>query len=566
MKQIITPLGSLALKPGTTIDISKNNPMFTRAEEFSINLSVPRKPNESIFGYRYRLAASGVIAPVDARFVYNGREKSGGSIEVVHADDDAYDVLIKGGRNGFMFKYGKELLSELPFVWENFVPGVASPTVTQVQDEMFATLGLERDWICFPVRYSDFDVERWLNEWSFDLHSFRDSDANPYRTPFLRMWRALERIFGLKGYTVTENWFSGTSEKKQIVLFNNLRDLGSQVNIRYLLPAWTLLDFLNELEDYFPVTFMINDLAKTVQIISDDGVVTSAAVGNLDGYLERNYKIIFNEKKSGYKLSYTLPDDDSVKGDHEFIGDAWSTDINTPRDLPIPVGMLDGIEYYVLSEGRFYKTEKNGDVVQWVPKGGKALSVKEGKGEITRETKIYPLLSRTAIQQNTVTVTREYYADQRVPIDFEMVVPHTMKKPSLWTEDVRPMIYRGMDMAYVAAGEVPTDYVLDTYHQVYPMANYVNRKADGSRWADQVLELVWDGAMGLRGAETIAFREGADTINAVLVINHYDLEQIDTTKVYMIGGRRVLISEMVIHYAGGDNVKVDVVLMAEKNL
>src|SRR5665648_508420 len=122
MKQIITPLGIVALSPGTTIDISKNNPLFTRAEEFSISLTVPRLPNEHIFGHKWRLTSAGAIVPIEVQFVFFGREKLSGTIELISGSDESYEILMKGSRSDFIFRYGKIRLPEIDFGWENFVP------------------------------------------------------------------------------------------------------------------------------------------------------------------------------------------------------------------------------------------------------------------------------------------------------------------------------------------------------------------------------------------------------------------------------------------------------------
>jgi len=124
------------------------------------------------------------------------------------------------------------------------------------------------------------------------------------------------------------------------------------------------------------------------------------------------------------------------------------------------------------------------------------------------------------------------------------------------------MIYRGFDAAYIKPFEINLGYAFN--YNSYPKANFLNRKNDGTQWPGQSLELRWYGDGGLRGPETIAFLNEADKITGKLLINHVDLEKLDTSKVYTLNGRRVLISELVIHYAEGDMVEVDVVLLAQK--
>jgi len=572
MKEIITPTGKIALALDTVIDISKNTPLFTRAEEFSLDLEVPRIPNERILGYKYRMAAKdaidpldGIDVPIDAVMTLNGRPNFWGSIEVAIANRDTYGLLLKGNRNDFMYKYGATKLRDLVFGFEH-LPDYSfpyQPLESEQKAAMLATIETNQSYICFPV-YNPV-TQTWINKWSFDQNTFSTDPTNGVRTLFLRMYAALERLFTLKGYTVTENWFRVTDERKNIVIYNNADEgVKGQFDIRYLYPDWTIIDFLNEIEDYFPVTIFIDAATKTVRIMGDDDIVNSAPVGELKGYLERDYQVVFNEKKDGYQLDYTLPqNDDSTKSDYKYADEAYNGEVNKKSDLPT-VPFAD-VVYLVLAEGNYYKSEISDQaILSWVLKGSVALGIREEKNEITRATKIYPMMETTIKQTETVTITKQYVGTKRVDVGFDMVVPYTMKEPNKWGDDFRPMLYRGFDTATVDPDEIEAGYQLTW--KTYPMANFVNRKVDGSRWSGQVLELRWDGDMGLRGAGTIAFLEGADTINAKFIINQSDLLKLDNARVYTMDGRRVVLSEMVIHYAETDHIEVDVVLLAQKNI
>ncbi|HZK94361.1 MAG TPA: hypothetical protein VFC67_09155 [Prolixibacteraceae bacterium] len=554
MKQIITPLGIVALSPGTTIDISKNNPLFTRAEEFSISLTVPRLPNEHIFGHKWRLTSAGAIVPIEVQFVFFGREKLSGTIELISGSDESYEILMKGSRSDFIFRYGKIRLPEIDFGWENFVPGNANPLEADMQTEMYNTLNLQRDWICFPVYHTE--AGEWINRWSFDTNGFA-MDIGGWRTAHVRLYRALERLFAIKGYTVTDNWFSDTDEKKKIVIFNNGRALASQMNIRFLLPDWTITEFINEIEDFFPVTFFINSRNKTVRILSDDTVSASDPVDSLDRFVVGKHKINFNDTQNGYDITYELPaDDETTDQNWDYADQATVEEVNTFSDLPDA-----GVICLVVSEGQYYEYDESDPLVPWKPSGNVALGIRSGEGEISRKTKIYPLLSKTQLQPETVTVIQQYVDIRRVAINFKLVVPHTSKIASKWSQDFRPVIYRGMETPLYSMSDIPSGYVAQI--NGYPMANYINRKITGARWPGQSIDLCWNGDQGLQGAQAIAFLDGAEKTEVKLLMNHVDLENMDMTKVYILLGRRVLISELTIHYSEGTNVEIDAVLLAQ---
>jgi hypothetical protein len=557
MKQIITSLGIVALSPGTNIDISKNNPLFSRAEEFSISLTVPRLPNEHIFGHKWRLTSVGAILPIEAQFIFFGREKLTGTIELISASDESYDILMKGSRNDFMFRFGLIRLPAIDFGWEYFCPGNANPLEADIRTEMYNTLNTQRDWICFPVYHSA--SSQWINRWSFDTNGFA-MDIGGWRTAHVRLYRAIERLFAIKGYTVTDNWFSDTDEKKKIVIFNNNRQLASQINIRFLLPDWTIADFINEIEDFFPVTFHINSRNKTVRIISDDSVSTSFPADTLDRYVVLKHKIIFNDTQNGYDLTYELPaDDDTTDQNWDYADQVAAGEVNKFSDLPAI--SQNGAINLVVSEGQFYEYDDSDALQLWKPSGNLALGIRSGDGEISRKTKIYPLLSKTVLQPETVTVIQQYVDSRRVPVNFSLVVPHTSKAANASVMDFRPVIYRGMEQPLYSMLDIPANYVAQI--NGYPMANYLNRKITGLQWPNQFIELRWNGDQGLRGAEAIAFIDGAEKVEVQLLMSHLDLENLDMTKVYILLGRRVLISELTIHYSESIKVEIDAVLLAQ---
>jgi hypothetical protein len=192
--------------------------------------------------------------------------------------------------------------------------------------------------------------------------------------------------------------------------------------------------------------------------------------------------------------------------------------------------------------------------------------VRSGDGDITRETKIYPAMNEIqGITQNFNLLNPEGGTEVH-PVKIYMQSP-VCKGDGLyetgyyWVNNFRLMIYRGMDTPV----RDPAGMTWEFDHPLtYPMANFVNHKMNGAQWPDQHLELRWDGDEGLRGAETIAFLNGARKITATLVMHHIELEGIDLTKVYTLQGQRVMISELVVHYGRGEKVLIDATLLMAK--
>lgn len=565
MKQIITPLGNVALPLDTQIDISKNNPLFSAAEEFSINLTVPRGPNEQIFGYRNRLASAATDLNTDARFLFHGREKLSGAIELVSASDDEYEILLKGSRNAFVFKYGSVNLHDIDFGTELFVPGVDGATAEQIDTEMLNTLTAGRDWICFPCNTRATPAET-TNFWDFENSKF--SSATGFFAAYLRLSRAIERLFVAYGYTVTENWFTDTDELNNIVIYTKgFYYAGGVMSIYNLFPKITVDEFIAGIENFFPVSILIDNNAKTVRVINDDTMLAAEVAGRFDGYITGKPKIAFNDTQDGYELTYDYPEDDTIVQDNEFADENSASEYDSYFDFPDPTPFRSTV--FSRAEGAYYVSELNGETWEWRLTGNVAISVRNGDKEITKSTTVYPAMNRiVSVTQNITTIDESSPTPELMSQVMKMQVPVVTGDGDgingdaySWVTNFRVMVYRGMDNPSLDAW---SSYQTPATPLTYPMANFVNHKMNGDQWTDQHLELRWDGDEGLRGAETIAFLNGARKITATLVMHHIELEGIDLTKVYTLQGQRVMISELVVHYGRGEKVLIDATLLMAK--
>jgi hypothetical protein len=564
MKQIITPRGNVALPIGTQIDISKNNPLFAVAEEFSINLTVPRPPNEHIFGYRNRLASATTDLTIDAQFLFHGREQINGAVTLVSASDDEYEVLLKGSRNNFFFSNGPVMIDEIDFGTELFVPGVETPTEEQKTAEMLNTTMLDRDWICFPANVSaDGITSEPCNSWDFQAGTFITAWSF---APFLRLCSAIDRLFNHFGYEISENWFTGTQERRNIVIFRMPVAMTATVEIARFFPKWSVTDFISELENYFPVTFRIDSRSKQVRIIGDDAILAGDVAGSIDAYVTGKPKITFNDTQNGYVLKYNLPADDTVNSDKDYADQVNAADYNSFYDFDAASELVRTNRS--IADGMYYKPTGSGDAWTWEKVGSVAMDVRSGDGDITRETKVYPCMNEIASVSQMMTFTHVGEDPRSWLQKIFLQAPVCKSKVTAgagynYLSDLRLMVYRGMDAPHPDTNTIPDGYSFD--HELsYPMANFVNHKMNGDQWPLNDLELRWDTAEGLRGAETIAFLDGARKITATLLMHHIELEKIDLTKVYTLQGQRVLISELVVHYGASAMVAIDATLLMAK--
>ena len=123
-------------------------------------------------------------------------------------------------------------------------------------------------------------------------------------SPFLRVWRVLELIFGDLGLEIEENPFRDDKELSMLVVLNNAADACCTGHLRYadLLPDVTVEEFLNSLWVRFGLVYYISDTAGTVTMRLMKDIITAKSAGTLDPNAADFEKIIY-EKSRYLKLS-----------------------------------------------------------------------------------------------------------------------------------------------------------------------------------------------------------------------------------------------------------------------
>jgi hypothetical protein len=542
-----------ALRPGSKLALAKNNPMTSGVtEEYSLPLDIPRLPNEEIFGHHYRQSNVGTKTDkVDVTAKSSGRIILKGTAHLNEVDEDLLTVTLKGGRNDFITRVAGKTLPELPWHIEE-----VGQTRTNRVANMRAALSGGKDWYSFPVY--NLATYKWWNEWDFDNDTFKN-DNNLLSSIYPRLYRVIEYLFAMYGYTVNNNYFSTLSN---LVMWNiyDTDNQGDDIDWSNLMPDMTVVDFISTLETMFGVTFFINSRTRKVDIKSNDTIITgtpSSFPAMVRG------KKISKERQNGYIYQFENDDTDKLTDEPSETIDNYGVAFygNKSGDLPNPTISYKNFLAEIKYEGIYYKcvvkdegTEAPGDeTYEWIRFGIMAPPVKSGNGEIERTVKAHTLGSTFTTGNATVDIEEEDETDVWVfnetdNVTIKMLVPcvdmEEIKKPGL-----RLLFYRGMD---TTSGYTDPSYN-SNYERIsrrpdttdYPQGSAFQFKQDGSAWGS-VLELRPDGDSGLVKLQEnwLAFLQNNEPTTVKVVTDDSWFESLEFGKMYAADGMVFLLDSV----------------------
>lgn len=160
---------------------------------------------------------------------------------------------------------------------------------------------------------AEFDFYNAKDRTEKDGEDTIELPAGYYISPFLKANYLLKRILQHFGYELQDNFFSRTEPFTNMVLVNNCCDalVNGTVRLADLVPECTCGDILNVYRKKFCCEFVVDEVARTAQIVLFNNVVDADASDNLTPYLTNQLQI---EPPDDYKR-ITLKSEDSTESD-----------------------------------------------------------------------------------------------------------------------------------------------------------------------------------------------------------------------------------------------------------
>ncbi len=115
-------------------------------------------------------------------------------------------------------------------------------------------------------------------------------------TPFVRVWKLLEIVFGDLGYRIESNPFREDVELARLVVLNNSADVCCRGSVKYaeLMPDVTVSEFMNALYVRFGLVYNINAEKRVVSLAFIKDIIKRGPAFELEPMTETPPKIIYD--------------------------------------------------------------------------------------------------------------------------------------------------------------------------------------------------------------------------------------------------------------------------------
>lgn len=322
--KIITEHGQLDLPEDFSIKMEKTNPLLSKEGDASVPATLPASSrNLAIIGNCERLdRANSYLNRMEAQLTVGPIQKSGHLIfdnVKLHDGIDASFAI----DNGDLYLQSKDKTLKEIFNSANNGAGYIVQLANTPNNAMmmyqaaYETGNVNGDWMIFPVAVSPYGSgDKTYYQYNNEIDSHGNlvyGQRNVHEgdvimtvpqgygiSPFIRLHRLINILFSILGYTVTSNFFTG-DDYKNLVLVNNCADTICKdiVHLDYsdMVPSCKLSEFLEWLGNKFHAQASIDSEAKTVKIVSMEGVLGSDPDKDITANIESDFIMQLMPKK-----------------------------------------------------------------------------------------------------------------------------------------------------------------------------------------------------------------------------------------------------------------------------
>jgi hypothetical protein len=283
--------------------IIEENPEITNNGEFTldITLSLLEAKNAIAFGFLNRKNLTTINKSADARMIIDGEVRFGTVVILRNTDVDVSFQFVAGNSElNYNAKFDNRKIWELNWGTEsaiNFTRAKASIEAV-VSERNF-------NFVCTPVVSGVTILNNYMYD-QYDSMSGFIGIENIVMQPFILYY--INKLPELLGYSIAENVLNEDERALRMYLVNSVNSL----NYGDALPDMSISDFINGIESFFNVTFIINSIDKTVSIKNFGNSLPSKEIVNvgkgIDSYV-RDFDSKNLPSKIGYsKIEYELHD------------------------------------------------------------------------------------------------------------------------------------------------------------------------------------------------------------------------------------------------------------------
>jgi len=398
-----------------SLTMNLKSPIFSEVGSYSYPFKIPNSPRNSIrMGFRHRVASTGDPYRTDQGvFRWRGLNLFSGLVRMKVLNSSSFEGNLIEGAGDFNFSRKNETLQnadygELIFSSEqlrlNYINSCANKVYPQSN-------------IVFPqilnkTYFEELPINTGLHYFNIYINSLIKSEFTGGLTertiivPMLYVRYVLNKIFEHLGYAFDDTFFSSDADYNSLALFN-LVDCNSHPNgfflydfeklyLNYHVPRMSMNDFFAGLESFFNVRFFVNNLLKTIKLISVDKIVKQTQ------YVEFSNQIISistepSDQITGYHLSMTMDTDDELYESRKALDEVRLTSLKESVQsvsdlLPWPCDDILDLRY-VIDQNTYYIMWSNKQWIPWDDTVDLYLQYRYRTDNLSIETKFSTLLN-----------------------------------------------------------------------------------------------------------------------------------------------------------------------------
>lgn len=354
------------------------NPYFTKNSNSSLNIELPLKGcpvNQRIFGPLHRLWSEKRRVVLPATLIDGVSVYLRGSAIINEITDRYVKVQLVSGNSEFNFLtndnyYIDDLdlgTAEYPDydVYLEWLSGVE-------EKKRFFGVIESSDYVWAPVKYDDKIFNSVV--WGFSDEQFH---PNPYKNikcvqPYLIS--VIRKIVEYFGYTFDSSYLYNSFLKNVYIC-----SAAQTMKIAYCLPHWTVSDFFDEIEKFFQVVTIVDEINKTLSLVPLNEFYNDSEVVFVesDDVIEE-YSVNINQRNekdlSSSNVGFALPsisDNGYLKLDRDLFEAATKFYSDTYEGLTDKWNSLKGSDkvksYVFISMNRYYidyEKDKNRELLE----------------------------------------------------------------------------------------------------------------------------------------------------------------------------------------------------------
>lgn len=310
MIQIFVNNRELILPDDFSLNLIEENPEITNKGEYTldITLSLLEPKNAIAFKFLNRINISDISKTADARIIVDGRIRNGMIVVLKNTDIDVTFQFLSGNSElNYIAKTEKKIWeldwgSEFAIDFTKAMLTINNPGYGEVSN-----------FVCAPVKINGEKGALIYNNFKFienvnieDRNETVTSVENILMQPYLLYY--INKLPELLGYTLKTNCLNNDDRAKIMYLINSVDSL----NYADCLPDITVTEFIDAVEKFFNVSFVVDSFTKTISIVSYKDNYLSKKTVKIDMVLDAySRELVDSEVTSRFgfsKIKYDLRD------------------------------------------------------------------------------------------------------------------------------------------------------------------------------------------------------------------------------------------------------------------